>query len=130
MVRAKLIACNIAALMVLVALVLPTVVKAEGPCPVVVKKVCETTPVPPVDVVRSPTFTSPKEVTLYVPMNQMAINKALSTADERKVPALSTRRAVGRAVRRGTFVYPRCEWPVYAPEKYRVNPVIVRTEKP
>ncbi|MEZ0576557.1 hypothetical protein [Halodesulfovibrio aestuarii] len=128
MVRTKLIACNIAALVVLVALVLPTVVKAETV--VMTEEVVMVETTQPLDIVRSPTFTSPKEVTLYVPMNQVAINKSLATADERKVRALSTRRAVGRAVRRGTFVYPRSEWPVYAPEKYRVNPVIVRTEKP
>lgn len=128
MVRTKLIACNIAALVVLVALVLPTVVKAETV--MVAEEVVVVNSVPPVDVVRSPTFTHPDEVTLHVPMNQVAINKSLTTVDERKVRAMSTRRAVGRAVRRGTFVYPRSEWPVYAPAKYRVNPVIVRTEKP
>lgn len=128
MVRTKLIACNIAALVVLVALVLPTVVKAETV--VVAEEVVVVETAQPLDIVRSPTFTEPQEVSLYVPMNQVAINKALTTADERKVRALSTRRSVGRAVRRGTFVYPRCEWPVYAPEKYRVNPVIVRTQKP
>ncbi|WP_290922763.1 hypothetical protein [Halodesulfovibrio sp.] len=128
MVRTKLIACNIAALVVLAALVLPTVVKAETV--MVAEEVVVVNSVPPVDVVRSPTFTHPEEVTLHVPMNQVAINKSLTTVDERKVRAMSTRRSVGRAVRRGTFVYPRSEWPVYAPAKYRVNPVIVRTEKP
>lgn len=128
MVRTKLIACNIAALVVLVALVLPTVVKAETV--MVAEEVVVVNSVPPVDVVRSPTFTHPDEVTLHVPMNQVAINKSLTTVDERKVRAMSTRCSVGRAVRRGTFVYPRSEWPVYAPAKYRVNPVIVRTEKP
>lgn len=128
MVRTKLIACNIAALVVLAALALPTVVKAETV--MVAEEVVVVNSVPPVDVVRSPTFTHPEEVTLHVPMNQVAINKSLTTVDERKVRAMSTRRSVGRAVRRGTFVYPRSEWPVYAPAKYRVNPVIVRTEKP
>lgn len=128
MVRAKLIACNIAAVVVLAVLVLPAVVKAETV--VMAEEVVVVGTVQVLDIVRSPTFTSPEEVTLHVPMNQVAINKSLSTADERKVRAMSTRRSVGRAVRRGTFVYPRSEWPVYAPAKYRVNPVIVRTERP
>jgi len=128
MVSTKLIACNIAALVVLVALVLPTVVQAETV--MVAEEVVDVEATPPMDVVRSPTFTHPEEVTLYVPMNQVAINKSLTTVDERKVRAMSTHSSVGRAVRRGTFVYPRSEWPVYSPAKYRVNPVIVRTEKP
>ena len=124
MVRSMLIACNVAAVVMMVALVLPTMAKAEMEEIVVVEVV------QPVDVVKAPTFTPPQGVTLYVPMYQMAINRVLSSADPNKVRAVSTRTPIGRAVRRGTFLYPRREWPVYAPEKFRINPVYVRTARP
>ena len=124
MVRTMLIACNLAAVVLLIASVLPTIAQAEME-EIVVVEVVERA-----DVVKAPTFTPPQGVTLYVPMYQMAINNVLMNADPRKVRAVSTRECVGRAVRRGTFLYPRREWPVYAPEKFRVNPVIVRATGP
>lgn len=125
MVRTMLIACNVAAVVMMIALVLPTMAKAE-----MMEEVVMVEMVQPVDVVKAPTFTPPQGVTLYVPMYQMAINRVLSNADPHKVRAVSTRTPIGRAVRRGTFLYPRREWPVYAPEKFRVNPAYIRTARP
>ncbi|OBQ46430.1 hypothetical protein [Halodesulfovibrio spirochaetisodalis] len=117
MVRAKIIACNIAALVVLVALVLPTAVKAQT-----VQVTDNVVVVEKIEVLDETQCSScPPCPVMTVPCNQIAIKKVLREAADCKIVVPRTRPCYtgmpcGTSPCAGRFVPPCGRW--WAPKGY------------